>query len=80
MPVHRILDGRGEMMRITVTCNECLQMLREAGMKISAKRLVDGFQDGSYPFGRVISVGDTGRRRCEIFAKDVREWIESKTA
>ena len=64
---------------MTVTATEAAKVLRSKGMKISVRRLVDGIQDGSYPFGRIVSTGGTGRRSVEIFRGDLERFIKEKT-
>ena len=63
---------------MTVTATEAAKVLRSHGMKISVGRLVDGIQDGDYPFGRIVSIGDTGRRSVEIFRGDLERFIKEK--
>lgn len=63
-------------MSITVTATEAVRQLREAGMHMTVARLVDGIESGSYPFGRIVRAGPTGRRTVEIFRKDLQAWLE----
>ena len=63
---------------MTVTATEAAAVLRSKGMKITVKRLVDGIQEGVYPFGRIVSTGDTGRRSVEIFRGDLERFIKEK--
>lgn len=62
-------------MSITVTATEAAARLRQAGMRISVKRLVDGIYSGDYPFGRIVSTGPSGRRTVEIYRRDLEIWI-----
>lgn len=62
-------------MKLTLTAREARNILREHGMRISIQRLVDGIEDGSYPFGRIVRTGETGRRTVEILRKRLMDWI-----
>lgn len=62
---------------ITITVTEAAQILRSYGMHCSTKTISDGIQDGSFPFGRVISVGDTGRRHIRIFRAEFNNWLKT---
>lgn len=66
-------------MKLTVPLEEAAQLLRRAGMRISAAELANGIAAERYPFGRLIGVGPTGRRRTEIFRVDLLRWIDEKT-
>ena len=65
-------------MKLTVSLEEAAELLRQAGMRISAMEVANGIEAGRYGFGRVISVGPTGRRRTEIFRVDVLRWLAEK--
>lgn len=65
-------------MKLTVPLEEAAELLRQAGMRISAAEVANGIESGRYPFGRLISVGPTGRRRTEIFRVDLLRWIGEK--
>ena len=60
-------------MQLTMTASEVVADLRTHGMKISVARLIDGFESGVYPFGRVTSTGK--RRRVEIFSAEYQAWL-----
>lgn len=62
-------------MSITVTATEAAARLRQAGMRISVKRLVDDIEKGRFPFGHVVSTGPSGRRTVEIYRRDLETWI-----
>ena len=63
---------------MTISAVDAVKILRQRGMHITVKRLIDGFESGLYPFGRVIAVGKTGRRTVEIFQRELDEWIEGR--
>ena len=65
---------------ITITVTEAAQILRSYGMHCSAKTIADGIENGSYPFGRIVSVGESGRRRVEIFRVHFCRWLHEMTA
>lgn len=65
-------------MKLTVPLEETAAILRQAGMRISAAEVANGIECGRYSFGRLISVGPTGRRRTEIFRVDLQRWLEEK--
>lgn len=66
------------MSRPVMTLNECVEAMREAGIRCSARSVSDGLADGSYPFGRIKSVGKTGYRSFEIFASDFERWLSGE--
>lgn len=65
-------------MKLTVPLEETAAILRKAGMRISAAQVANGIECGRYPFGKVISVGPSGRRQTEIFRADLQHWLEGK--
>lgn len=67
------------MENLTMTVTEVYYEMRKAGIRSTPKRISDGIACGAYPFGRVINVGETGRRTIEIWRVDFEEWLESKT-
>lgn len=67
------------MKRPTLTMQECCTLMRNNGFRVSAPTLKAGFKSGYYPFGRVKSVGPTGREAMEIYRIDVERWIREKT-
>lgn len=66
--------------KLTVTLNEAMEIMREAGYSITGATLADGIESGAYPFGRLVRKSETtGRRTFEIFRIDLLRWLESKT-
>lgn len=59
-----------------MTLAEVLGEMREHGMSIGQGVLSDGIENGTFPFGRVMSTGKTGRRRFLILRKDFEAWAE----
>ena len=66
------------MPKLTMTVMEVYYAMREAGIRSSPERISAGIASGAYPFGRVVSVGETGRRTLEIFRVDFLNWLETK--
>lgn len=65
------------MKRLTISATEATRVLREMGMHISEKRLVDEIaQGGIWPFGRVANVGRTGRRTVVIMRREFEDEME----
>lgn len=64
--------------KITMTLREVYYAMREAGIRCNVKMISDGIASGAYPFGRVVSVGETNRRTLEIFRVDFEAWLETK--
>ena len=62
----------------TMTLMEVYSEMREAGIRCSPKVISAGIASGAYPFGRVVSEGETGRRTLEIFRVDFERWLQSK--
>lgn len=67
------------MAKLTMTVNEVVYAMRAAGIQCRARIVSDGIASGMYPFGTVVSVGETGRRTLQIFRVDFEAWLESKT-
>ena len=67
------------MQKLTMTVTEVYYAMREAGIRSSPKTISAGIASGAYPFGRVVSQGETGRRTLEIFKVDFDAWLKSKT-
>jgi hypothetical protein len=67
------------MQKLTMTLMEVYHKMREVGIRCSPKSISAGIASGAYPFGRVVSVGETGRRALEIFRVDFDAWLKSKT-
>lgn len=66
-------------MNPTMTLKECAAAMREAGFRTSETRLADDIERGVKPFGRVVRVGNSGRRTLEIMTVDFRRWLEGVT-
>lgn len=62
-------------MRPTMTLREVAEAMRAVGFRTSEPMIVNGIESGRYPFGAVISVGKTGRRRVEILRVDFDAWL-----
>jgi len=67
------------MQKLTMTVTEVYYEMRAAGIHCSPTSVSAGIASGAYPFGRVVSVGETGRRTLEIFRVDFDAWLDSKT-
>lgn len=59
----------------TYSAAEAAEILRAAGMHISAETVRLGLEQGVFPFGFVIYSAE-GKPRCCVFAKQLRSWIE----
>lgn len=66
------------MPKLTMTVHDVYLAMREAGIRSSPERISAGIASGAYPFGRVINVGETGRRTLEIYRVDFDAWLDSK--
>ena len=64
--------------KLTMTVTEVYHAMREAGIRSSPTRISAGIASGAYPFGRIVSVGETGRKTLEIFRVDFYGWLDSK--
>lgn len=64
--------------RLTMTLMEVYAEMRAAGIPCSPTTISAGIASGAYPFGRVVSTGETGRRTLEIFRVDFEAWLLSK--
>jgi len=63
---------------VTMTLRDVCRAMSAAGIRCTEKVISDGIACGAYPFGRVINVGQTGRRTVQIFRVDFEAWLESK--
>ena len=64
--------------RLTMTLHEIYEEMRGAGIRCSPRTISEGIACGAYPFGRIVSVGETGRKTIEVFRVDFRNWLETK--
>ena len=62
-----------------ISATQAVQLLRERGIRMSVPRLIHGIEAGYYSFGRVVGVGESGRRTVEIYQKPFTEWMEEVT-
>ena len=60
---------------LTMTPSECVEVLRNYGMKTTTRVIIDGIESGAYPFGRIVYKGETGRRKVEIFRIHFCQWL-----
>ena len=67
------------MPKLTMTLMDVYYAMRAVGIRCSPTSISAGIASGAYPFGRVVSVGETGRRALEIFRVDFDAWLQSKT-
>lgn len=61
----------------TMTLREVQLDLRERGIQKSAAAISKGIKSGLFPFGTVVSIGDTGRTTFNIFRKDYEQWADT---
>lgn len=61
----------------TMTLDQVVEEFRMVGIKTDKKRISDGIKSGIYPFGRIISVGPTGRCCFEIWRKDLEAFLDA---
>ena len=66
------------MEKLTMTVFDVYYAMRAAGIRTSPQRISAGIASGAYPFGRVVSVGETGRKTLEIYRVDFLNWLETK--
>lgn len=62
------------MQKPVMTLADVVKDLRSIGMKTNAKSLSDGIASGHYPFGKILHLGETGRRHIQIFRTDYERW------
>lgn len=66
------------MPQLTMTLHDVYIAMRDAGIRSSPERISAGIASGAYPFGRVVNVGETGRRTLEIYRVDFYDWLETR--
>lgn len=59
---------------VRMTMNEVMSDMRSCGFSISQKTLSDGMVAGVFPFGTLLSTGQTGRRMFMILRRDYETW------
>lgn len=64
------------MAKPVITLNECVNIMRDHGFRMTASRLRDDIESGAYPFGRIISIGPNGRRQTEIYRVKLEAWLK----
>lgn len=60
-----------------MTLLEVCEDLRRRGMGMTQRTVAEGIASGFLPFGKMITVGKTGRRTFFILRKDYEAWIEN---
>lgn len=66
------------MLNNRMTINEVCQDLRTIGIGMSQKAVSNCIADGTFPFGKVLSVTN-GRRNILILRQDYEKWKENMT-
>lgn len=61
-----------------MTLRDVCRAMSAAGIRCSERVISDGIACGAYPFGRIVNVGETGRRTVQIFRVDFEAWLETK--
>ena len=64
--------------RLTMTLLDVYYAMRDAGISCNPQMISAGIASGAYPFGRVVAVGETGRRTLEIYRVDFEAWLETR--
>lgn len=70
--------NRDALLKPQMSASECVEAMRTVGFRISVMALMDGLEEGYYPFGRIKSRGVTGRRTPEIYRGDFERWLKEK--
>lgn len=65
-------------LKLTMTVKDVYYAMREAGIRSSPQRVAAGIVSGAYPFGTVISTGESGRKTYLIYRVDFLNWLKSK--
>lgn len=58
-----------------LSAGEATEKLRGMGMRISAPTLINGIEQGLYPFGIVIRT-EKGSPVCQVFERKLMEWAK----
>lgn len=66
------------MVKLTMNLNDVAKLFRENGIPANAAKIADGISSGAYPFGRVVSTSENGRRTFEIWRVDVLAFLQSR--
>lgn len=66
------------MPKLTMTLMDVYHAMRDAGIPCTPMRISAGIESGAYPFGRVVNIGETGRRTFEIYKVDFNAWLQTR--
>ncbi len=66
--------------KLTLTIDEAVALCRRHGWVVGKTQLAEGIAEGRYPFGKILRVGNTGRRTYEIWKTDVLAYLREKGA
>lgn len=63
-----------------MTINEVMNDMRRRGMGMTQRTIGDNIEAGVFPFGRVLTTGETGRRTFLILRRDYEAWADKYLA
>lgn len=66
------------MPKLTMGLLDVYHAMRAAGIPCNPRMISASIASGAYPFGRVVNIGETGRRTFEIFRVDFYAWLETR--
>ena len=62
----------------TLTVKETAELLRNAGMRITAETIQNGIEQKVFPFGDCIRNKNGESRRCYIYSALLDEWMKER--
>jgi hypothetical protein len=57
-----------------MTLKDVADDMRSRGCGLALHTIADRIEDGTFPFGKITSTGNSGRRTFLIFRKDYESW------
>lgn len=63
-----------------MTIKEVADDLRSRGMGMAYKTITTNIENGTFPFGRILNTGETGRRTFMILRRDYEAWADEYLA
>lgn len=63
-----------------MTIKEVADDMRRRGMGMAYKTIAANIENGTFPFGTVVSTGETGRRTFVILRRNYEDWADKYLA
>ena len=71
-----VIIGGNNMGKAMMTLKDVADDMRSRGCSLALRTIADRIEDGTFPFGKITSTGNSGRRTFIIFRKDYESWAD----